>query len=215
VPERVIVRGDGFEVAARRVIVAMNPGECRAIAFTPHLPARRALLQRAWRGTSIIKFHAVYRAPFWRAQGYSGYTYLDYGALPSVYDASPPDGSVGILMAWLMPTLDGAGLGEPDSLYDDPAQRRATLLRLFAEWYGPQALDPLVCQETNWLEEPYTLGCACPTTPGVLTSFGAALRPPVDRLHWGSTETATHWIGYLNGAIESGERTAREVLAAL
>ena len=50
--------------------------------------------------------------------------------------------------------------------------------------------------------------------PGVLTNFGPALREPVGRLHWASTETATAWYGSIEGAVRSGERAADEVLAA-
>jgi monoamine oxidase len=32
------------------------------------------------------------------------------------------------------------------------------------------------------------------------------------RIHWAGTESATIWPGYMSGAIESGERAAREVL---
>jgi monoamine oxidase len=49
----------------------------------------------------------------------------------------------------------------------------------------------------------------------VLTSFGESLREPVGRIHWAGTETATVWNGYMDGALESGERAAREVLARL
>ena len=38
-----------------------------------------------------------------------------------------------------------------------------------------------------------------------------ALREPVGRLHWAGTETATEYAGYMEGAVESGERVAREV----
>jgi hypothetical protein len=34
-------------------------------------------------------------------------------------------------------------------------------------------------------------------------------------VHWAGTETATRWAGYMDGAVESGERAADEVLAAL
>ena len=50
--------------------------------------------------------------------------------------------------------------------------------------------------------------------PGVLTGFGPALRAPVGRIHWASTETATAHLGMIEGAIRSGERAAEEVLAA-
>jgi monoamine oxidase len=44
---------------------------------------------------------------------------------------------------------------------------------------------------------------------------GPALREPVGRIHWASTETAVEHTGYLEGALEAGERAAREVLARL
>ena len=31
-----------------------------------------------------------------------------------------------------------------------------------------------------------------------------ALREPVGRVHWAGTETAERWMGYVDGAIESG-----------
>jgi monoamine oxidase len=37
----------------------------------------------------------------------------------------------------------------------------------------------------------------------------------VGLLHWAGTETATQWSGYMDGAVQSGQRAAREVLTAL
>ena len=37
------------------------------------------------------------------------------------------------------------------------------------------------------------------------------LREPVDRLFFAGTETATQWSGYMEGAVQAGERAAREV----
>ena len=51
--------------------------------------------------------------------------------------------------------------------------------------------------------------------PRALTSTGTTLREPVGRVHFAGTETATQWTGYLEGALESGERAAREVLRGL
>ena len=51
--------------------------------------------------------------------------------------------------------------------------------------------------------------------PGVLTGCGPTLRTPVGPIHWAGTETATVWSGYIEGALESGERAAAEVAAAL
>lgn len=51
--------------------------------------------------------------------------------------------------------------------------------------------------------------------PGFLIRFGPYLRVPVGRMHFAGTECATNWAGYINGAVQSGERAAREVMAAL
>jgi len=53
------------------------------------------------------------------------------------------------------------------------------------------------------------------TPPGVLLRYGEALRRPVAPIHWAGAETATVWNGYMDGAVQSGERVAREVLSAL
>ena len=37
------------------------------------------------------------------------------------------------------------------------------------------------------------------------------IRKPVGRIHFAGTECATMWVGYMDGAIQAGERAAREV----
>jgi monoamine oxidase len=41
------------------------------------------------------------------------------------------------------------------------------------------------------------------------------LTVPVGAIHWASTDTATHWSAYMEGAVDAGERAAREVIASL
>lgn len=48
--------------------------------------------------------------------------------------------------------------------------------------------------------------------PLYLSAFvSRVLRQPVGRIYFAGTETATHWSGYMEGAVEAGERAAREV----
>jgi monoamine oxidase len=37
----------------------------------------------------------------------------------------------------------------------------------------------------------------------------------VGRIHWAGTETATVWTGYMDGAVRSGQRVAKEVARLL
>ena len=51
--------------------------------------------------------------------------------------------------------------------------------------------------------------------PGAITAFGSMIRRPFRLVHWAGTETATYWSGYMDGAVRSGERAAREMLDLL
>ena len=46
---------------------------------------------------------------------------------------------------------------------------------------------------------------------GALVAYGDRLRAPVGRIHWAGTETSNYWNGYMDGAVRSGERAAKEV----
>jgi monoamine oxidase len=100
------------------------------------------------------------------------------------------------------------------------AERYQQVIASFARYFGRQALSPVGglggYVEMNWSAEPYTGGCyAGFLAPGVWTNYGPALRKPVGHVHWAGTETATVWNGYMDGAVQSGERAAQEVGAAL
>ncbi|XP_071478560.1 amine oxidase [flavin-containing] B-like [Diadema antillarum] len=63
------------------------------------------------------------------------------------------------------------------------------------------------------MEEPYIGGGYVGyTVPGIITKYWKALREPIGRLYFAGTETATKWSGYMDGAVQAGERAAREIL---
>jgi monoamine oxidase len=83
-------------------------------------------------------------------------------------------------------------------------------------FFGPQAAHPVGFVEKNWNDDPWSGGCYGGVPgPGTLVAYGEALRAPCGRIHWAGTETATEWMGYLEGAIQSGHRAAAEVQARL
>ncbi len=59
----------------------------------------------------------------------------------------------------------------------------------------------------------------CPTlnisAGGFMQDYARATREPFLNVHFCGTESATEWQGYMDGAIESGERAANEVLYSL
>ncbi|MEI7858655.1 MAG: flavin monoamine oxidase family protein [Acidimicrobiales bacterium] len=199
-----------WRVAAQRLVVAMPPAVQGRIAFDPPLPgSRQQLAQRAPMG-SVTKVHAVYDQPFWRDAGLSGQVVADAGMLRAIFDDSPEDGSHGILMGFI------AGAVDRSSESDGAAGRQRVCLEELARAFGPKAAEPIEFVEQRWSEEPYSRGGpVAGMGPGVLTACGPSLRTPVGPIHWAGTETASVWSGYIEGALESGERAAAEVVATL
>jgi monoamine oxidase len=208
--DRVRVAGDGFEVAARRVVVALPPVLASRLVYEPALPgARDQLTQRLPPGTAI-KYLAVYEHPFWRDQGLSGQATSTRGPLRAIFDATPEESRMGVLGGFA-----GGRMARDLARLPERARRDAVLDAL-GRLFGDRARRPLEVHEKNWADDPWTRGCynALAAT-GALTSFGPALREPVGRIHWAGAETGIHANGSMGGAVDSGERTAREVLDGL
>jgi monoamine oxidase len=206
----VSVVSDRINVRARRVIVAIPPVFAGRIDFTPDLPpAREGLSQRMPQGT-LIKVAAAYDKPFWRPKGLTGTALHLEGPVNAIFDDSPPDGSPGVLFGFV-------GGDEARKFAPLPeAERRAAVLRVFAQCFGEEANSPIEYFEANWPAERWQRGGPVGiAAPGVYTAHGPALRPPVGRVHWAGTETATYWNGYMDGAVRAGERAAREVMDKL
>jgi len=96
-------------------------------------------------------------------------------------------------------------------------ERKNALAEHYARMFDCSELrHPVNYIEKNWAEEQYSGGCYFTRyPPGVLTSLGDAIRQPSGRVFYAGAETATAWVGYMNGAIQAGERAAREVLHAM
>ena len=205
----VVVEAGGRSVAAGRAILAVPPAIAGRIGYRPALPGwRNQLTQRVPMG-SVIKVHALYDEPFWRTDGLSGLAVSDNGPVRIVYDNSPEDGSPGVLVGFIEAEQARTWARR------DPAERRAGILACLTDNFGERAGRPRALLERSWADEEYSGGCyAGYFPPGVWTSFGHALREPIGRLHWAGTETATVWSSYMEGAVQSGERAADEVLAA-
>jgi monoamine oxidase len=204
------VWSDKFYVSGKRVIVAIPPALAgRVIYHGGMTDLRDQLMQRIPQGT-LRKFEAVYDKPFWRDKNLSGQAISNIGPIKVTFDASPKDGSPGVILGFIGGTE--ARLWTPRS----PDERKKACLDLLGTLFGDEAHNVTAVYEKDWVSDPWARGCPVGVLPpGTLIDFGEALRAPVGKIHWAGTETSNYWCGYMDGAVRSGERAAAEALAAL
>jgi monoamine oxidase len=206
----VSVISDRINVRAKRVIVAVPPVLAGKIHFTPDLPTGRDQLNHKMPQGSLGKVAVVYDKPFWRDKGLNGTILNIDGFVSATFDDSPPDGSPGVIFGFV------GGDKQRAFFPMSPDARKAAVLKEFSDALGPEAGNPVEYLETNWPAQRWERGGPVGLgTPGLLTAVGPSLRQPVGRVHWAGTETSTYWNGYMDGAVRSGERAAREVLDQL
>ncbi len=63
----------------------------------------------------------------------------------------------------------------------------------------------------DWASDPFALGTWCVFRPGQTGRFLPELRRSEGRLFFASGDSAVAWRGFIDGAIESGYRGAREI----
>jgi monoamine oxidase len=202
----VTVRGPAGSHAARRAVLALPPS--LAIRIAPDLPAPLHRLGAAIQRGAVVKCFAAYDRAFWRDAGLSGEAYRPRGTVRAVVDASPPDDTAAVLLAFVVGAAAAAWQRR------DPADRRGEVLGALAELFGDAARAPCDYLEADWAADPWSAGCVASTPPGALAA-GVVWRGAHGRLHLAGTEAAVRWPGYMEGAIEAGERAAADALAAL
>lgn len=196
-----------------RLIVAVPPRlVAHTLTFDPPLPEALTAAQRrtpTWMANSG-KVVATFAEAFWHAQGIDGRVVSHAGPVAQWHDAVAPDGR-----AALAGFLHGKGLQL--LVTDGRSALHAAIRAQLAHCFGSEAPAPTGIATSDWRTDPATtpagrapLHVAHPSAPpAVLTRSCWA-----GRLLWAGAETATDHPGYLDGAIEAGERAAQEVLDA-
>jgi len=199
----------GETLRAKRVVVAVPVPLGARISFTPRLPPlREQLMQRAPMGAAV-KCFARYERAFWRDRGLSGEAASGDGPLSVTFDQSSEDGKTACLLAFVG--------GAPARTWHrrSESERKTVVLDKLAKYFGDEAKKPIAYAEVDWCSEEWSGGGPIALfPPGTLAVHGPALRAPVGRVHFAGTETARRCMGFMEGAVESGQRAASELVAA-
>ena len=208
--DKLTVTSEAGVWTAALTVVTAAPTMAARITYDPPMPPRRDSFTQRMPMGSIIKVHVAYQTPFWRAQGLSGSILTDSTVSGPWFDESFPDAETGGLAGFF------AGAAAQAWADRSPEDRRARVLEDLAPYLGPEAKAPIDYVDLVWSAAPWQRGggVAMPG-PGVMTAFGQGLREPVGRIYWAGTETADVSMGYLDGAIQSGQRVAGDCIKRL
>ena len=198
---------EGITVHARRAILALAPVLYPRISFVPPLPRLQHQMHQHLSMGFVIKVHAVYERPFWRAQGLSGTAFSPYELSHEAYDNTNHGDERGTLVGFVSDR-------NADDLFRLSAEeRKRRILESFSHYFGPEALNPIVYYESDWGSEEWTRGAyAASFDLGGLHRYGAELRSPVGPIRFACSDLAGAGYQHVDGAIRMGRLAAQQIL---
>uniref|UniRef100_H0XT62 Amine oxidase n=1 Tax=Otolemur garnettii TaxID=30611 RepID=H0XT62_OTOGA len=189
--ENVLVKTLNYEMYGAKYVIHAVPSTLgMKIHVSPPLPMRRDQLITRPLGP-VIKCIVYYNKPFWRKKYYCGLIIEGEEApISHTLDDTKPDGSYAAIMGFILAHK------ARNLAHLTKQEKMKKFCELYAKVLGFQeALKPSRYKEKHWCEGQYSGGC-------YTTYF-----PP------GST--ASHRRYYKEGAVETGERAAPEILRAV
>ena len=206
----------------KKLISSIPINQYSTIKFSPNLPFHKRNFFSFCKIGNYVKSIITYKKAFWLEKGYSGmvisdssilsdvnkkdFSYPNYGPLTTVWDGTTDDGE---------PALVTFSCGNPAVEWQDQDYnvRKNEVIKALVRYFGQEASEYVDYYEKNWNAEVFSGGCpnVNVVASGTMDDYARATREPFLNLHLCGTESATHWQGYMDGAIESGVRVANEV----
>ncbi|HEX8028432.1 MAG TPA: NAD(P)/FAD-dependent oxidoreductase, partial [Vicinamibacterales bacterium] len=181
-------------------VLSIPPMVARTIAWSPAPPAP---LRRAWQTLApgpATKAHARFDKGWWRKHGRprAWGSNLDTGAIWETAGTGPP----------CLTFLAGGRASEAfRSLLEEGGPQRV-VKRL--AWLGePEPARDF--RSVSWEFDRYAQGGYAVFGPDFLPQWRAELSRSFGRIALAGEHTSREWQGYMNGAVESGQRAARDI----
>lgn len=199
-------QADSFHTLhAAYAILATPLTTARMIDFEGTLTTDHRAMVHGLSYGSVTKVMIEYRTRFWHEHGWNGRLNTD---LPVVFtwDAtSHLEGTHGILTAYT-----GGGPGAALSQLSDSDRIQTAVTTI--ESIFPGSLNLIENTQTiAWRNEDFTLGSYMAYAPNEVTSHWQSLFSPSGRLYFAG-EHATVYQGFMEGAVESGQRAAKSII---
>ena len=198
-------------VTADRVVLALPFSILRNVDYSKagFSQVKKTAIEELGMGTNS-KLHVQFKNRFWNSLGNQGDTYADTGYQTTWEVTRAQPGTAGILVDYTGGKI-GASFGS-----GTPSERAAKFLAqiepvlpgISARWNGRATVD-------YWTGYQWTKGSYSYWKVGQYTKFAGAEREQQDGCHFAGEHTSIDFQGYLNGAVDSGENAADEILGDL
>jgi monoamine oxidase len=197
----VVTLADGRDLEADDVVLAAPVSTWNRIAFEPALPGD--LVPQM--GTNT-KFLMAVKGRFWEPEKLSSRSLTDGPINVTWEDTNGQPGEKGACLTAYAggPMADLAAGWKPE-------ERQAKYLELVEELY-PGITEQLVeARFINWHNDALARGSYSFPAPGQVTTIGPVLQAGLGRLHFAGEHCCPAFIGYMEGALQSGVRLARRL----
>ncbi|GIK54874.1 MAG: FAD-dependent oxidoreductase [Chloroflexi bacterium] len=186
------------------VVLAVPPGPARQIVFDPPLPASHQAMFSNLHCGPVTKVMIQYRRRFWEDVNWRGSLLTDRSITCTWQPTITQPGESGILTVYT-----GAKAGADFSAMGERERIETAVTQLDQLFPGSAALVSHT-RTMAWLNEPFSQGGYTLFKPGDVMAHWRALREPAGRVYVAGEHTAVHQ-GYMEGAVESGQRVAKQI----
>jgi monoamine oxidase len=194
-------------VAAARVVFAVPASTMRQIDIKPALSRAKEQAIEQLSYYDGVRFLLQVKRPFWKAKGLSGSARTDRATEISDAANEQNTSSRAMLAATTAGEMGRRTLGMT------PEASLSVGVDLVADAFPDIRSTFEKGAVYRWSAEPWTRGAFAVNRPGQLTTLMPVLAAAENDLHFAGEHTSV-WTSWMEGALESGERVAREVLSA-
>lgn len=204
----------GKVIKAKKLIISIPSAMLKELSFSPPLPARAQEVYNNAKLGHYNKAIVFYKKPWWRESGFNGFVMDINGPACVIRDTSFDDEGI-----YGFTCFTNGSVGE-EWAKRTPEKRRKVVLDQLAHAFNAgrdsEVYEPLEYIEQIWKHEQYSRGALAPVTKiGHLSKYRDIYGKAIGHIHFVGTEYATHWKGYMEGALTSGDAGAKEVIEAL
>jgi monoamine oxidase len=201
-------QGDSHQtISSAFAVLAIPLTTARRIEFHPPLPDAHHRMVNELSYGAVTKVLIEYRKRFWDEKNWNGRLSTDAPIVYTWHATSHIEDEHGIITAYT-----GGDPAVKLAVLSDEERIRVAVAEI--ERIFPGSSDLIECTATvAWPNEPYTRGSYAAFAPGQVTAHWKTLFEPAGRLLFAG-EHATPIQGFMEGAVESGQRAARTIISS-